>query len=79
MIANLDSAGDEALLAPDPHLWTLELGTKNVSAGLLLEVRARRAGGAPAAGAEILVWLDVDDFTRAFRANLRRTIPEWPA
>ncbi|HEY4769989.1 MAG TPA: M28 family peptidase, partial [Myxococcales bacterium] len=71
MIANLDSATDETLLAPDPHLWTLEIGTKHLSTGLLLEARARRASGAPAAGAEILVWLDVDDFTRAFRANLR--------
>jgi len=71
MIATLDSAADEALLAPDPHLWTLEIGTDHLSADLLLEIRARRSGGAPAAGAQILVWLDVDDFTRAFRADVR--------
>jgi hypothetical protein len=71
MIANLDSAAAETLLAPDPHLWTLEIGTTQSSAGLLLEVRARRPGGAPAAGAQVQVWLDVDDFTRAFRADVR--------
>jgi aminopeptidase YwaD len=71
MIANLDSATDETLLAPDPHLWTLEIGTTHSSAGLLLEVRARRPGGDPAAGAQVQVWLDVDDFTRAFRADVR--------
>jgi hypothetical protein len=69
LIATLDTAADDALLAPDPHLWTLEIGTKHQSAGLLLEIKARRGGGAPAAGAQILVWLDVDDFTRAFRAD----------
>jgi hypothetical protein len=71
MIANLDSAAAETLLAPDPHLWTLEIGTTQSSAGLLLEVRARRPGGDPAAGAQVQVWLDVDDFTRAFRADVR--------
>jgi aminopeptidase YwaD len=72
--AMLDALPDEALAGRDPHLWALAAVTSEAPAGLHLEVRATRGDGTPAAGARVEAWLDVDDFTRVFRANLRADV-----
>ncbi|HYS10814.1 MAG TPA: M28 family peptidase [Myxococcales bacterium] len=69
-IAALDVAGEGAFAGRDPHLWTLEIGAAPDPAGLRVTARALKPDGAAAAGARIEVWLDVDDFTRAFHAAL---------
>jgi aminopeptidase YwaD len=71
VVAALDAAPDEAFAVRDPHLWALAAVTSEAHAGLHLDIRATRGDGKPAAGAPVEVWLDVDDFTRVFRASLR--------
>jgi aminopeptidase YwaD len=70
-VAMLDTAADEDFAARDPHLWRLAVEARESSSGLHLHARAVLPDGAPAAGSRIEVSLDVDDFTRAFRASLR--------
>ena len=70
-LTTLDALADAALAGRDPHLWTLAAVTSEAPAGLHLQVRAARDDGTPAAGARIEVWLDVNDFSRVFRASLR--------
>lgn len=70
-VAAIDAMPEEAFAARDPHLWALAAVTTHVPAGLRLEMRATRGDGTPAAGARIEAWIDVDDFTRVFRASLR--------
>ena len=71
MVAAVDSAGDDEFAARDPHLWTLEVESRQTPEGLVIHARAGLPGGAPAAWAQVGVWLDVDDFTRAFRTSAR--------
>ena len=70
-VAALDSAPDARLAARDPHLWTLDVETRSTPAGLAVDARATLPGGGRASGAEIVISLDVDDFTRVFRTTLR--------
>lgn len=62
----LDGADPSAFTTRDPHLWTLEAKTSADAAGLAVDVVAATAKKVPAAGADVRVWVDVDDFTRAF-------------
>ncbi len=71
VVAAVDSAADDEFAARDPHLWTLEVESRQTPDGLVIHARAGLPGGAPAAWAQVGVWLDVDDFTRAFRTSAR--------
>ena len=70
-VAALDTADDDVFARPDPHLWSLHLEATREEPGLLVSARAAMPDGTPAAGARVDVWLDVDDYTRVFRAELR--------
>src|SRR6266404_2255998 len=84
VVAAVDSAGDDEFAARAPHLWTLEVESRQTPEGLVIHARAGLPGGAPAAWAQVGVSLDVDDFTRVFRTSARAdasgaaslTIPE---
>jgi len=70
-VTALDATDDEAFAQPDPHLWCLQIEATPEDGGLRVKARASMPDGAPAAGATVEIWLDVDDYTRAFRAELR--------
>jgi peptidase M28-like protein/PA domain-containing protein len=70
VVAALDSAPDEQFAASDPHLWSLRVDAWPAHHGLVVHAQASVPDGGPAAGAQVMVWLDVDDFTRVFRASL---------
>jgi aminopeptidase YwaD len=84
VVSAIDSAADDAFAARDPFLWTLEVESRRTPSGLLVRARASLPGGAPAAWAQVAVWLDVDDFSRVFHTSTRAdasgaasvTIPE---
>ena len=69
-IAALDSLPDAAFAPRDPHLWRLQVSVTPSDEGLPLQARATLADGTPAQGACVDAWVDVDDFTRVFRASV---------
>lgn len=70
VLDSLDAVDPTLLGVRDPSLWTAEVTTDSSSGPLDVTVAVRTAEGTPAVGAQVTVWLDVDDFTRAFRAEL---------
>lgn len=66
----LDKAAIESFSARDPKVWqaTTTLVPKP-NGDLDVQVEAKDGAGALQANAQIKVWLDVDDFTRAFKAD----------
>lgn len=66
----IDVVPPGALDVHDPFVWKITPTTAATAAGDLdVEVVVSDANGAPQPGATIKVWLDVDDFTRVYRAQ----------
>jgi aminopeptidase YwaD len=66
----LDKAAIESFSARDPKVWQANTTLAPKPNGDLdVQVEARDGAGALQANAQIKVWLDVDDFTRAFKAD----------
>ena len=53
----------------DDSVWKIDLSRTPVPGGLRVDVRVTDTAGWPRQGATLDIWLDVDDFTRAFRAS----------
>jgi hypothetical protein len=67
VVEAVDDAPLEAFAVRDPKLWKPEVTTAAKGSDLEVTVVAKDANGAPQANAQVDVWLDVDDFTRAYR------------
>ncbi len=65
----LDAADPAPLAVRDPYLWSAEVTTTAVAGGLEVTIAATTSTGNPAVGGQVTVWVDVDDFTRAFRTT----------
>src|SRR5262245_32474421 len=64
----LDVAPICPLLESDPAVWSVDGDLIPVSDGLRVELRVSDAAGTPQPAA-VEVWVDVDDFTRVYRAQ----------
>ena len=66
----LDTAPPSALDVHDPFVWRIMPTTAPTSAGNLdVDVLVTDVAGAPQPGSLVKLWLDVDDFTRVYRAQ----------
>jgi Zn-dependent M28 family amino/carboxypeptidase len=67
LVTSLDSQPIASFNMLDAKLWNPDvMQTKQPNGDLLVQVTAKDATGAPQDKASVRVWLDVDDFTRAF-------------
>ena len=69
-LGRLDSAAVTALQARDPEVWRIAV-TSTRLVDLQVEVTVTDAAGVARADAPVTVWLDVDDFRRVHRIDVR--------
>jgi hypothetical protein len=70
MVEHLDQAEVESFGVYDPTLWTVEVSQTTAATGLELNIQVGDGEGTPQPQATVKVWLDVDDFTRAYAEQL---------
>jgi hypothetical protein len=67
----LDLAPPAALDVHDPFIWRIAPTTTAAASGDLdVDILVTDAGGTPQSAALVKLWLDVDDFTRAYRTQV---------
>lgn len=69
MLPDLDGTDAAPLRLRDPALWSVEVRTEPSGSDLVVDITASNEVGAPAPGAAITVFVEVDDFTRAYTAT----------
>jgi hypothetical protein len=69
ILPDLDGTDAAPLRLRDPALWSVEVRTEPSGSDLAVDITASNEVGAPAPGAAITVFVEVDDFTRAYTAT----------
>ena len=70
MVQLLHQADVESFDVHDPTLWQIDASTTTDAGGLRVDILVTDAAGTPQPQAEVKVWLDADDFTRAHLVQL---------
>lgn len=70
VLDELDAKTAASFAVRDPKLWKPDVTSSTQGNDLVVKVVAKDASGAPQAGANVRVWLDVDDFTRAYKQDV---------
>ena len=70
-LASLDQVAADSFSARDRSVWDIEATTAHAGSDLVVDLVVRDASGAAQPSSNVRLWLDVDDFTRAFDAQLQ--------